>query len=168
MSLDFDQWLCCLNRPGHDRGQFHRLFAKLDLSPHHTRDIKQIIDQSHEMVDLAFHHLSRFLSGGLILFFLLNWTAEWIWGYFVRYPNEFVIDGLAAVLALGIGIAVYKNERVHALANDVASELKKVTWPTRKETQMATIVVIVTVAIAAVIFFLFDLLWAYLTNLIYG
>ena len=109
-----------------------------------------------------------FLSGGLILFFLLNWTAEWIWGYFVRYPNEFIIDGLAFALALGIGIAVYRNERVYALANDVASELKKVTWPTRKETQMATIVVIVTVAIAAVIFFGFDLLWSYLTDLIYG
>src|SRR6186997_306121 len=100
-----------------------------------------------------------FLSGGVILFLLLNWTAEWIWGYFARYPNEFIIDGLAAVLALGIGIAAYRNERLYTLANDVASELKKVTWPTRKETQMATIVVIVTVAICSVLFFGFDLLW---------
>src|SRR5262245_38979800 len=89
------------------------------------------------------------LSGGLMLFCLLNWTGDWIWGYFARNPNDFVINGVALVLALGVGIAVYKNERVYALANDVASELKKVTWPTRKETQAATLVVIVTVILAA-------------------
>jgi len=109
-----------------------------------------------------------FLSGGLILFFLLNWTGDWVWGYFSRHPNEFVIDGIAAALALGLGIAVFKNERVFALANDVATELKKVTWPTRKETQAATLVVIVTVIISAMVLGLFDMVWAFLTDRIYG
>ena len=109
-----------------------------------------------------------FLSGGLILFFLLNWTGDWIWGYFTRTPNEFIIDGIALVLALGIGITLYRNERVHALANDVTSELKKVTWPARKETQAATIVVIITVIIAAIILGLFDMVWSFLTDRIYG
>jgi preprotein translocase subunit SecE len=109
-----------------------------------------------------------FLTGGLLLFLLLNWTGDWIWGYFARNPNEFAIDGIALVLALGVGIAMYKNERVFALANDVTSELKKVTWPTRKETQTATIVVIVTVIIAALVLGLFDMVWAFLTDRIYG
>ncbi len=109
-----------------------------------------------------------FLSGGLILYFLLNWTGDWIWGYFSRHPNEFVIDGVSAALALAIGISVYKNERVYTLATEVASELKKVTWPTRKETQAATLVVIVTVIIAALVLGAFDFLWAYLTDRIYG
>jgi preprotein translocase subunit SecE len=109
-----------------------------------------------------------FLAGGVLLFILLKKTGEWGWGYFTRYPNEFVIDGFAALLALGIGIAMYKNERVYALANDVTSELKKVTWPTRKETQAATIVVIVTVILASIILGLFDMLWSFLTDLIYG
>src|SRR5258708_2214126 len=87
------------------------------------------------------------LSGGLILFFLLNWTGEWIWGYFARYPNEFAIDAGAALAALAAGIVLYKNERVYSLANEVASELKKVTWPTRQETQTATLVVVITVII---------------------
>ncbi len=109
-----------------------------------------------------------FLSGGLLLFFLLNWTGEWIWGYFARHPNEFAIDGGAALAALIIGIATYKNERVFTLANEVATELKKVTWPTRKETQAATLVVIVTVIISALVLGAFDFLWAYLTDRIYG
>ena len=109
-----------------------------------------------------------FLSGGLILFFLLIWTGDWIWGYFARQPNEFVINGMALIVALTAGIAMYRNERVHALANDVASELKKVTWPTRKETQAATLVVIVTVIVAAILLGGFDMIWSFLTDRIYG
>jgi preprotein translocase subunit SecE len=109
-----------------------------------------------------------FLSGGLILFFLANWTGEWLWGYFARHPNDFVINGAALVLALGAGIALYKNERVFSLASDVATELKKVTWPTRKETQAATLVVVVTVIISAILLGVFDAVWSFLTDRIYG
>jgi preprotein translocase subunit SecE len=109
-----------------------------------------------------------FLTGGLILFLLLKWTGDWIWGYFARSPNEFVMDAAAVVIALVAGIVLYRNERVYALANDVATELKKVTWPTRKETQAATIVVIVTVILAAIILGAFDLVWSFATDRIYG
>jgi len=109
-----------------------------------------------------------FLSGGLLSFFLLNWTGEWIWGYWTRHPNEFVINGISAVIALVAGIVLYKNDRVYTLANDVASELKKVTWPTKKETQAATLVVIVTVIVAAIILGIFDAVWSALTDTIYG
>jgi hypothetical protein len=53
-----------------------------------------------------------FLCGGLILFFLIYKTGDWIWGYFARNPSEFVIDGIAIALALGVGIALYRNEPV--------------------------------------------------------
>src|SRR5262245_56981596 len=109
-----------------------------------------------------------FLGGGVILFFLLNWTGDWIWGYFSRYPNEFVINGVAFAIALAAGITHYRNERVCTLANEVATELKKVTWPTRKETQAATLVVVVTVAISVVLLGFFDAIWSWLTDRIYG
>ena len=54
------------------------------------------------------------------------------------------------------------------LANEVASELGKVTWPTPKEVRAATIVVIVMSIIAAVILFAFDFVWSNLTELVYG
>jgi len=109
-----------------------------------------------------------FLSGGVILFFLLNWTGDWIWGYFSRHPSEFAISAAAFVLALGAGIALYRNERVYSLASEVTTELKKVTWPTRKETQAATLVVVVTVIIAVVLLGFFDAIWSWLTDRIYG
>jgi DNA-binding Lrp family transcriptional regulator len=80
-----------------------------------------------------------FLTGGLLLFLVLNWTGVWVLGYFVKHPNDFVVNGVAAAMAITIGIVAYKSERVYGLANDVATELKKVTWPTRKETQAATV-----------------------------
>lgn len=109
-----------------------------------------------------------FLSGGLILFFLLNWTGEWVGSYWVRNPNEFLVNGIAAALALTIGITMYRNDRVYVLANEVANEIKKVTWPTKKETQAATLVVIVTVLIATIILSAFDAIWSTLTDTIYG
>jgi len=50
---------------------------------------------------------------------------------------------------------------------EVTNELRKVTWPTRKETQAATLVVIVTVIVAAIFLGLFDAIWSWLTSLIY-
>ena len=109
-----------------------------------------------------------FLCGGLLLFYLLQWTIDWLWGYFVRVPSEAVTTVAAGVLALVIGISMYRNERVHGLANEIAVELKKVTWPDAKEVRTATIVVIVMAIITAVILFFFDATWSALTDVIYG
>lgn len=109
-----------------------------------------------------------FLSGGVLLFLLTKWTGDWIWGTFTRTPNDFVLTGIAVLVALTVGIILYKNDRVYTLATDIAGELKKVTWPTRKETRAATIVVIVAVIIASIIFGLFDMFWSKLTDAIYG
>ena len=122
--------------------------------------------QQEEGPNKAVHIM--FLTGGLLLFFVLNWTGEWLGGYFTRHPNELAINGVAALLALIIGVAVYRNDRVYTLAHEIASELKKVTWPTKKETQLGTIVVIVMVIVSAIILGLFDAVWAYLTDAIYG
>ena len=43
-------------------------------------------------------------------------------------------------------------------------ELEKVSWPTRKETSAATVVVIVTVTISALVLTAFDWIWAFLAN----
>jgi len=68
---------------------------------------------------------------------------------------------------LGAGLAAYlayRNERVFATVHDITKELEKVSWPTRKETSAATIVVLITVTIAAVILSGFDAIWAFFTN----
>ena len=122
--------------------------------------------QDEEGPNKAVHIM--FLTGGLMLFFVLNWTGEWLSGYFVRHPNDLAVNGAAALAALIGGIWLYRNDRVYTLAHEIASELKKVTWPTKKETQLSTIDVIVMVIVSAIILGAFDTLWAALTDAIYG
>jgi len=109
-----------------------------------------------------------YLCGGLLLFYLLMWTTEWIWGYFTRAPSELYITVGAAVVALGVGVWTYKNEKIHGYLNEVAAELKKVTWPGSKEVKAATIVTIVMAVLSAGILGFFDFTWGTVTKLIYG
>ena len=109
-----------------------------------------------------------YLVGAVVLFYLLQWSIDWIWGYFAPAPSDFKISLAAAIIATVTGIALYKNDRMYHLANEVATELKKVTWPTPKEVRSATVIVIIMSIISAVILGLFDFVWSHLTELVYG
>jgi preprotein translocase subunit SecE len=109
-----------------------------------------------------------YLVGVIVLFYILQWSVDWIWGYFGTPPNETQISLFAAVGAVVIGVVMYKSDKYYYLANEVAAELKKVTWPTAKEVRTSTIVVIVMAIISAVILGLFDFVWSNLTELVYG
>jgi preprotein translocase subunit SecE len=109
-----------------------------------------------------------YLCGAVVLFYLLQWSIDWIWGYFTTPPTDFQMSMMALIGAVVIGVSAYKNDRVYHLVNEVATELKKVTWPSAKEVRSSTLVVIVMSLISAVVLFLFDLMWSSLTDLIYG
>jgi len=104
-----------------------------------------------------------FAVGALLLSFLIFKTGDWIWSYFAK-PNELVMQGVALMCGVLGGVMAYRSERVFATASDVTKELEKVTWPSRKETYYATIVVIVTVLIATLILSFFDFIWAFLAG----
>ena len=109
-----------------------------------------------------------FLCGAVLLFYLLQWSIDWIWGYFGTPPSEIAISLTSAIVAITAGVVAYKNDRVFHLTNEVASELKKVTWPSAKEVRTATTTVIVMSILSAVILGVFDLAWSNLTELVYG
>jgi preprotein translocase subunit SecE len=109
-----------------------------------------------------------YLVGGLLGFVLLKWTGDWIWGYFTRTPDEFLIILCSAVVSLFGGIYLYKKEESYALVNEVASELKKVTWPNAQEVKTSTIVVVFMTILSALLLGFFDAVWSKLTQLIYG
>jgi preprotein translocase subunit SecE len=109
-----------------------------------------------------------YLCGAVLLFYLLQWSIDWIWGYIGTSPSEFKMSLMAGVGAVVAGVILYRNDRVYQLANEVSGELKKVTWPTAKEVRSATIVVLVMAVTSALILFLFDLVWSGLTDLVYG
>ena len=112
-------------------------------------------------------HLMYFCSG-LLLFYILQWTVDWIWGYFSTAPSELFITIGAAIVALAASIIAYRHERLYQLSNEVASELKKVVWPGAKDVRSATIIVMVMTLISATVLGTFDLIFANITDLIYG
>ena len=109
-----------------------------------------------------------YLCGGVLLFFLLQWTIDWLWGYFLPPLSETTTSVVAFSLAAICGISLYRNDRAYGMVNEVSNELKKVTWPSAKEVRAATIVVIVMSVISAVILGVFDIVWSNLTELVYG
>jgi len=109
-----------------------------------------------------FVHLT-FALAGILAAFVLSRASDWLWSLFAK-PNDLVINVFAIVVAGAGALVAYRNERVFSAVVDVTRELEKVSWPTRKETSAATVVVLVTVIISAVILSSFDALWAFFTN----
>ena len=108
-----------------------------------------------------------FAVGGLLLSFIVLKLVEWIWGYFGKTN-----DLIATAVAIGggglVAFLAWRHQPTFTKAQEIALELKKVTWPTRKETSAATTVVIVTVIIAAALLGVFDLIWSWATGLLYS
>jgi preprotein translocase SecE subunit len=107
-----------------------------------------------------------FMGFALLLFWMLDKIITIVWDKFAEPTPELVT---VIALALGAGIAwwLYRAPKVQKVANEVVGELAKVSWPSRKETQVSTIVVIITSLIAAIIVGSLDAAWSKLTDLIY-
>lgn len=112
-----------------------------------------------------------FFVGDKLITYLYDLTASlggrYDW-FTLPSPNETIITGVAAILGILVGYGLYRHPRAKPLADEVAGELSKVTWPSRPETWRNTIVVLVTSIIAAAYLFAFDSVWSAFTDLIYG
>lgn len=75
---------------------------------------------------------------------------------------------IGAVVALFVVIRTYRKPEVRSWTDEVASELAKVKWPTRKEVWNSTVIVIAASTVATVYLALLDRLWAFITNIVYG
>jgi preprotein translocase subunit SecE len=108
-----------------------------------------------------------FLVGFMLLAYIMVQSVDWVWGFF-RKPNPLMVNGVGIVIAGVVTWLVYRRESSQQGASEVVAELRKVTWPTRKETSQATVVVIITVIIAAIFLQIFDFLWSKVTSYILG
>jgi preprotein translocase subunit SecE len=109
-----------------------------------------------------------FAVAGIILAWLLAKCGDWAWSYFTNKPNQLIVGAGALLLGGAITFGAWRNEQVFGLASEVATELKKVTWPSRKETFTSTIIVIITTIVASMFLGLFDGVWSWVTRMIYG
>jgi preprotein translocase subunit SecE len=108
-----------------------------------------------------------FVFGGLLMALLMVKTTEWVWGYFAK-PPALLVDAIGIGMAVLITLIAWRSKKWFTKATEITMELKKVTWPTRKETSAATVVVIITVIIVSIILGVFDLIWSWASGLLYA
>ena len=74
---------------------------------------------------------------------------------------------LGFAIAAAIAIVLWRTPKTQTVSFEIAGELKKVTWPTMRETRAATVAVVIATFTAAVILGVFDYVWAKLSSLVY-
>lgn len=128
--------------------------------------------------------MAGFFVAGLIAAYLFGKIVHGLWAYVSNkdwfsqtFPVLTAVPDddkqtygtiLGAILALAFMVRTYRKAEVRAWSEDVAAELAKVKWPTKKDVSNSTIVVIAASTIATVYLALLDRLWAAVTNLVYG
>jgi preprotein translocase subunit SecE len=113
-----------------------------------------------------------YVLAALVLGVFLEKVLALVFGY--SRVNDSVVFGdwtlstiLGFALAAIVAVAVWRYPRTQTVSLEIALELRRVTWPSMRETRAATVAVIVASAIAAVILGVFDFVWSWLSSKIY-
>ncbi|MDD9946895.1 MAG: preprotein translocase subunit SecE [Myxococcales bacterium] len=106
----------------------------------------------------------------MVIAVLLLWVSDklitLVWSKFAE-PDSALVTLISVAVGFGVAFRLYKHEKFNRATHEVVGELAKVTWPSRRETQVSTVVVIITSMIAAAILGAFDAVWSTITDLIY-
>ena len=115
-----------------------------------------------------------YFAGAIGIAFLLSKIVDAAWIKAAQYkpglgePTDEAVFPISGVIGALIAFYYWKRTRARQLAEEVASELSKVSWPNKQEVTNSTTVVIVTTLFATVFFALMDRFWGFVTNLVYG
>jgi len=117
---------------------------------------------------------AAYFAGAIAIAFLMSkmlsfaWLKLQNWKPAVGEPRDELVMPLAGLIGAIAAVYYWKRTRARQLAEEVAVEMSKVTWPTRTEVTNGTFVVIVTTFVSTVFFALMDKFWGFVTNLVYG
>jgi preprotein translocase subunit SecE len=117
---------------------------------------------------------AAYFAGGIAIAFMLSKAISYAWLRLSTYkpqfgePHDEIVMPVAAVIGALTAVYYYRDLKTRTLAEEVASELGKVSWPGREEVVNSTFVVIVTTLLATTFFALMDRFWGFVTNLVYG
>ncbi|KYF52837.1 preprotein translocase subunit SecE [Sorangium cellulosum] len=128
--------------------------------------------------------LAGFFASGMLLAYLLGKVIHGVWAtlsnkdWFSRTLPAVSAVGdddkatygmvVGGVIALIVVLRAFRNAELRTWSDEVASELAKVKWPTKKEVTNSTFVVIATTTVATLYLALLDRFWAFVTNIVYG
>jgi preprotein translocase subunit SecE len=142
-------------------------------SPKESEDEGELYGTPAQLGGQRFVYAAYF-AGGIAVAFILSkaisygWTRLNLWKPEVGEPHDEIVMPVAALVGALTAFYYYRDEKTRTLAEEVASELGKVSWPTRDEVVNSTFVVVITTFVATAFFALMDRFWGFVTNLVYG
>jgi len=93
---------------------------------------------------------------------------------YARFNDATVlVEGWTLSTAIGFAVAavlavvVWRIPKTQTVSLEIALELKRVTWPSLRETRASTVAVVVFTFVAAFMLGIFDLVWSRLSSLVY-
>jgi preprotein translocase subunit SecE len=117
---------------------------------------------------------AAYFAGGIGVAFLATKIVAGIWHQVAKKwpqagePVDQWIYPIAIALGVGVPLYYWRKKSSRQYAEEVAEELSKVSWPTKKEVTNSTTVVVVTTIIATIFFALLDQFWRFVTDKVYG
>ena len=131
--------------------------------------------------DIALHSLGHkryvyaaYFGAAIAIAFLtskfgsMGWYRLGQWKPAIGEPKEELVMAVSAVIGAAVALYYWRRKDVRTMAEEVAEELSKVTWPTQREVTNNTFIVVVTTTFATVFFTLMDRFWGFVTNIVYG
>lgn len=115
-----------------------------------------------------------FFAGAILVAFLATKIVSASWHKLSTYkpqfgePRDEFLYPISALIGIGVALYYFRKPSARQYAEEVASELGKVTWPSKKEVTNSTTVVVVTTIAATIFFALLDQFWRFITDKVYG
>ena len=75
-------------------------------------------------------------------------------------------NGIPVVIALAVFLFLQFNAKTVDFIDGVIVEMKKVVWPSKKDTWLMTIVVVITLILSGIVVGLYDMFWAKVITLL--
>lgn len=127
-----------------------------------TPTIKSTQTDNSKIVTFCFLALSILI--GFTLSTLLK-SLSGAFGVIAKLSNyDLFKHGLPVVMAFALFLYLQLNKNILIWADEVIAEIKKVVWPSVKDTRGMTIVVVIMVIISSLIVSLFDMFSAFVLN----
>lgn len=122
-----------------------------------TEDNKKIITVTYALSCVLFGFVISLIMGLLAGHF----------AFFARLESQTLFsNGVPVVIALGTFLFLQFNSKTVDFLDGVIGELKKVVWPTKKQTWISTVIVVITLILSGILVGLYDLFWAKVIELV--
>lgn len=150
--------------------------AKTDSSP--DKEGSEESEQSADAnvpVQLGYQRYvyAAYMAAAMLVGFLVakighaGWYRLGQWKPEFGEPKDEIVYLVAGLIGVLVAVYYWRKAEARKYVMEVAEELSKVTWPSRKEVTNSTTVVVFTTVFATVFFALMDRFWGFITDKIY-